>query len=170
MGRQTAKKTVIDGITFPSKLEAARYVTLTGLVEEEVITDLRLQVKFMLQESFAYGDQKIRAMSYTADFVYTYQGKQYVEDTKAQFYQDDVYRLKKKLLLYLLKDTDYFFYEVYDPTIHPNLLGAKKERPTKKKSTSGCKDTTPDGTPGRVSKTPYTRRKRNQRASGPTQN
>jgi len=169
MGKQTAKKIVIDGITFPSKLEAARYVTLTSLVEEEVISDLRLQVKFMLQESFAYKDQKIRAMSYTADFVYTYDGKQYVEDTKAQFYQDDVYRLKKKLLLYLLKDTDYFFYEIYDPTIHPSLLGSKEAGPTKKKSTPGRKSTAPDGTPGGVTKKPHSKRKRKLRASGPTQ-
>lgn len=167
MGRQTAKKVTIDGITFPSKLEAARYVTLTSLVEEEVITDLRLQVKFMLQESFSYKDQKIRAMSYTADFVYTYEGKQYVEDTKSQFYQDDVYRLKKKLLLYLLKDTDYFFYEIYDPTIHPSVLGTKEKRTPKKKSSARRKNTASDGTPGRRT---ISRPRRKARASGPSQN
>lgn len=167
MGRQTAKKTVIDGIVFPSKLEAARYVTLRGLAEDEVIQDLKLQVKFLLQESFMYKGQKIRPMSYTADFVYTYEGKQYVEDTKARFYQDDVYRLKKKLLLHRIKETDYLFYEIYDPTIHPSLLGRKEERTPKKKSAPGRKDTTDNGTDRR---TPSPRgRRRTLRASGPTQ-
>ena len=41
-----------------------------------------------------------RAATYIADFVYTENGKTVVEDVKSPATRTDVYKLKKKLMLY----------------------------------------------------------------------
>lgn len=87
-----AKKTEVDGITFASRKEAARYQELRLLERGGVITDLRLQVPFVLVEKSCYG----RAIKYVADFVYIEDGQMVVEDVKG--YRTDVYKLKKRLL------------------------------------------------------------------------
>ncbi len=67
-----------------------------------VISDLRFQVHFLLQEAFTTKDgKKIRSIEYIADAVYIKNGLTIVEDTKSVITQKkDSYRLKKKLLLY----------------------------------------------------------------------
>lgn len=91
------RKTEIDGITFDSKREASRYCELKILVRNNIIKNLRLQPKYVLQEKYKNGDDKsIRAMHYIADFEYVNElGELTVEDCKGMKTKD--YLLKKKL-------------------------------------------------------------------------
>lgn len=64
-------KTVINGIRFDSKKEANRYLSLMDAVRAGIITDLRLQHDFTLQEAFTSPDrERNRAIRYRADFSY----------------------------------------------------------------------------------------------------
>lgn len=90
-----AKKTTVDGITFDSRREADRYLVLKGMEEDGVIEDLRRQVRYELVPAFDVDDRHYRPVFYTADFVYTEDGKEVVEDVKGM--RTDTYRLKSKL-------------------------------------------------------------------------
>ena len=94
-----AKKTVVDGIPFASKKEAARYQELKLLERAGVINDLVLQPRFLLQEKFEYKGKTEWKIEYVADFKYidTRTGNVVVEDTKG--YKPDVYKIKRKLFL-----------------------------------------------------------------------
>lgn len=66
------KKTVVNGIVFDSQKEARRYETLMDAVREGVISDLRMQQNFTLQEGYTTTEgERIQAIVYQADFVYT---------------------------------------------------------------------------------------------------
>lgn len=86
------KKTEVDGYTFDSKKEAARYVELKYLETEGVITGLTLQPKYHC----TVNNKKV--CTYVADFEYTTTAdmKMHVEDVKG--FKTDVYKLKKKLV------------------------------------------------------------------------
>ena len=89
-----AKRTEVDGIKFASKKEAKRYQELKILQENGVITNLRLQVPFILFEKSEYG----RVIKYIADFVYydLNEHSEIVEDSKG--FRTDVYKLKKRMM------------------------------------------------------------------------
>ena len=93
MGKYKNVKTTIDGITFDSKKESARYAELKLLARSGLIQNLRLQVPYELIPK----QPGERAVKYIADFVYTENGETVVEDVKGV--RTDVYRLKKKLML-----------------------------------------------------------------------
>ena len=104
------KKTVVDGITFDSKKEASRYLELKKLKDAGFIDDLELQVKFVLIPK----QEGERECSYIADFVYKNKqtGETIVEDVKSSpRYKTDVYKIKKKLMLfiYLLAGSPFLF-------------------------------------------------------------
>lgn len=88
-------KTEIDGITFDSKKEAQRYVTLKLLERIGDIEDLVLQPKFLIAESVILDGRKQRARYYIADFQYTdlVTGKTVVEDVKGM--KTAAYRAKR---------------------------------------------------------------------------
>lgn len=93
------KKTVVDGITFDSKKEANRYLELKLAEKAGVISDLKMQVKFVLIPK----QKGERQCSYVADFVYKDEqtGEVVVEDVKSSpKYKTEVYKIKKKLMLY----------------------------------------------------------------------
>lgn len=70
-----------------------------------VISDLRFQVPFVLQDGFIRDGVKLRAIEYVADAVYVENGSTIVEDTKSAITQKkESYRLKKKLFLYRYPD------------------------------------------------------------------
>ena len=94
-----SKKIIIDGIKFDSKKEGNRYLQLKKLEEEGIISDLKLQVPFVLIEPFTLNGKKYRKTEYVADFVYFRDGEQIVEDTKG--YKTELYKIKKKLMAYL---------------------------------------------------------------------
>jgi hypothetical protein len=76
----------IDNIKFMSKREGYRYLELSLLQRHGRISDLKLQVKFILHAG----------IKYIADFVYMENGQLVVEDCKGV--RTAVYRLKKKLM------------------------------------------------------------------------
>ena len=95
-------KTVVDGITFDSKAEAARWVELKQLEKAGVITQLRRQVRYeLLPKGKDSTGQTVRSVAYVADFEYLdgMAGGLVVEDVKGM--RTEVYRLKKKLLFHV---------------------------------------------------------------------
>ncbi len=107
------KKVTYYNIEFDSKKEGARFLQLQTMEEDNQIAELELQPKFILQEGFRDKDGKWhRPITYSADFKYKEGGKVVIEDVKAsKKYKTEVYRIKKKLLLY--KNQDINFREVY---------------------------------------------------------
>lgn len=105
------RKVTIDGITFDSKKEAYRYKELKLLQKAGEISDLRLQVKYVLIPSqyepcvieypgkVKKGKLIERECSYIADFVYCEGDETVVEDTKGMKTKD--YIIKRKLMLYV---------------------------------------------------------------------
>ncbi len=88
------KTTTSDGITHDSIREANRWCELKLLERAGKISDLQRQVKFELLPK----QDGERAVYYIADFVYTEDGKQVVEDAKG--FRTKEYKLKKRMLLY----------------------------------------------------------------------
>ena len=87
-----AQPTVVDGLRFDSKREAARWRELLILERAGVIKGLRRQVPFVLIDKSEYG----RAVIYYADFTYMENGQEVVEDVKGV--KTDVYKIKKRLM------------------------------------------------------------------------
>lgn len=86
-----AKKTVVDGIKFDSKKEAARYSELKILERAGAVKYLKLQPKF----HFHHNDVKI--CTYIADFSYVdHNGNRITEDVKGV--KTAIYKLKKKMM------------------------------------------------------------------------
>lgn len=101
MTKYRNKKT--DG--FDSKKEAARFQELRLLQRAGEITDLECQPKYELQPAFTRMGEKHRAITYTADFRYIdKEGIEIVEDVKSPVTMTQVYRIKKKLLLFKFED------------------------------------------------------------------
>lgn len=101
-----------NGEKFDSKKELARYNELVMMEKAGLISGLRRQVRYVLLHSI-YEDVPVqlkrkvsikkkllfRETAYIADFVYEQDGQEVVEDVKASaFFQDPVYKLKKKLM------------------------------------------------------------------------
>lgn len=88
-----AVKTEVDGIMFDSKREASRYQELRLLEQAGEITNLRLQVPYILFPKNKHG----RALKYIADFTYNDgNGQLIVEDAKGV--KTPVYRLKRRMM------------------------------------------------------------------------
>lgn len=91
------KKVYYDGHWFDSQKEKSWYIKFKLMEQSEVITDLKLQVKYELIKTFKLEDKTYRSTNYTADFTYkTKDGKLHVIDVKGM--RTDVYKLKKKLM------------------------------------------------------------------------
>lgn len=106
MSKYNSRKAVVNGISFDSQKEAARYRALMILVEAEQIKDLKLQPEFTLQEAFKTPEgEAVRAVRYRADFSYLRpvregvdtRWERVVEDVKG--YKTKEYEIKRKLLL-----------------------------------------------------------------------
>lgn len=106
-----AKKITIGGRTFDSKKEARRAETLAMQEQFGIIHGLEFQKSFELQAAYTNNKgEKIRAITYKADFVYTMQGRRIVEDVKgSKKTLTDVYKIKRKLFEY--KYPEYYFVE-----------------------------------------------------------
>lgn len=87
-------RTVVDGIEFASKREAARYGELRLLERAAQIKDLRIQPRFPLSV------EGKKVCTYVADFAYRTAalGVEIVEDVKSPITRKHpVYRIKAKL-------------------------------------------------------------------------
>lgn len=110
MSKYNNRKTEIDGITFDSAKEAARYCELKLLQNTGLIFNLELQPFFELQPAFRTPDgKKERAITYRADFLYwDVERRCYiVEDVKGA--RTEVYKIKRKMMLH--KYPQYTFLE-----------------------------------------------------------
>lgn len=86
-------------IRFDSQKEARRYDELMVMLRAEIITDLRLQPQFTLQESYlTERGERIRAIRYTADFSYRFGGKLVVEDVKSGPTRTKEYLRNRKMM------------------------------------------------------------------------
>lgn len=114
MSKYHSKKITVDGETFDSKKEYRRYRELLLMEKAGLISDLQRQVKFLLiptqYEHFPrYGKngkeltpgKRVveKECAYYADFVYTENGRDVVEDTKGV--RTPEYIIKRKLMLHI---------------------------------------------------------------------
>ena len=100
-GKYNATKVVIDGVRYDSKKEGRRACELRMLEKAGVISGLKFQVPFLLQDGFRYNGKAERAIKYVADATYTENGKHIVEDTKSPGTRlNRVYQMKRKMLLF----------------------------------------------------------------------
>lgn len=103
--KNTLKRTY-DGIVFDSVLEMKFYrdVVLPKLESGE-IQGYELQRPYILIEGFVHNGKKINPITYVADFVLKYDGREEVIDTKGM--PDSVAILKRKLFYWKFPDVDY---------------------------------------------------------------
>ena len=93
------KKVIIDGIKFDSQKEGQYYLKLKMLEKAGKIRDLRLQVPFVVLETFKVDDRTYRKTKYIADFTYfDDKDKLHVVDVKG--FRTKEYELKKKLMVW----------------------------------------------------------------------
>jgi hypothetical protein len=95
MSKYNAIKTMVDGVKFDSRKEAARYQELKLAERAGEIKQLELQPVFNL---IVKTGKSVGV--YRADFRYydTREGKWIVEDVKAPITRTPVYRLKKRIV------------------------------------------------------------------------
>lgn len=87
------------GIRFDGRKEARRYDELMVMLRAGIISDLRLQPQFTLQESYiTETGERIRAVRYTADFSYRFGGKLVVEDVKSKPTRTKEYLRNRKFM------------------------------------------------------------------------
>ena len=70
MNKYRNKKVIVDGEEFDSKKEGNRYKELRLLERAGEISNLELQPKFLLQDSFKKNGKAYRKIEYIADFLY----------------------------------------------------------------------------------------------------
>jgi hypothetical protein len=90
------KITELDGIKFHSAKEAKRYSELKLYEKSNLISDLKLQVKYELIPKLTINGKTERSISYVADFVYLEDGNVIVEDVKGM--QTDIFKIKYRLM------------------------------------------------------------------------
>lgn len=89
-------KVIVDDIIFDSIKEANFYLELKIRVKAKDIKSFELQPKFLLQDSFVKNGEKIRKITYIADFlIYHINGEKTVVDVKG--YETQAFKLKRKL-------------------------------------------------------------------------
>jgi hypothetical protein len=72
MTKYHSKQTIVNGIKFPSILEADRYQQLLLLLRAGEIANLKLQVEFVINQAYTDAEtgERMRSVVYVADFVY----------------------------------------------------------------------------------------------------
>ena len=98
MSKYKNKKVQIDMFVFDSIAESKRYKQLALLAITGKIKNLKLQPRFLLQESFIKNGKSYRKVEYVADFMYEEDRKIIVEDVKGK--ETEVFKLKHKLFEY----------------------------------------------------------------------
>lgn len=83
-------KVIYDSIKFDSQGEANRYIVLKQREKQAIISDLKLQPQFELNEGGTF------SFKYRADFSYWENGELIIEDFKGM--QTAVFKKKKKLM------------------------------------------------------------------------
>jgi hypothetical protein len=97
-----AKRTELDGITFPSLKEAGRYAELVMLEQAGAISHLEVDAHTAIRYPLVVNGFKV--CDYRPDFRYRERGQVVCEDTKG--FQTPVFQLKAKLFRALYTDTE----------------------------------------------------------------
>ena len=107
-----ARKTTVYGRTFDSKREADYYLELLARKQAGEIVRIGFQPSYTLLAGFKDNTgKKQKPITYTADFFVTYaDGRHEVIEVKGVRTRD--YLLRKKLFLYMMRETDIIFREV----------------------------------------------------------
>jgi len=93
--KYNAQKVKIDGIIFASRHEANRYCELMILLRAGIIINLKMQVRYILEEGRRLKNgKKLRAREYVSDFEYDEADLHIIEDAKG--YQTREYKRKIK--------------------------------------------------------------------------
>lgn len=104
-----AKKIIVDGIIFHSKMEADFYLELKHQKQLGNIVDFELQPKYELQPKFTKMGKNIRKIEYIADFLVTHivdgVERQTVVDVKG-FSKDSTFLIKKKMFDYCYQNIE----------------------------------------------------------------
>ena len=97
------RKVERGGVRYDSAKEAKRAFDLELKQRAGEVSELKRQVKFILQESFKIPSKKtkqgfetIKEIAYIADFTYFMGGQFYIEDVKG--YKTPEYKIKAKML------------------------------------------------------------------------
>lgn len=97
------EKVVAKGVKYDSRKEAKRAFDLELKQRKGEVSELKRQVKFVLQENFKIPSKKtkqgfetIKEIAYIADFTYFMGGQFYIEDVKG--YKTPEYKIKAKML------------------------------------------------------------------------
>jgi hypothetical protein len=124
------KKTVIDGITFDSELEASIYQHLKGIPAIKIIKDHHT---FNLQEGFEWFDfkhnktAKIRPMEYTPDLILEIPGHPKKVALEVKGFERSDYVLRKKLFINKYRQ-EYDFIQIDNITECEEVFGRYREQ------------------------------------------
>lgn len=123
--------TKVEERWFQSDAEAQRYKELELLALLGDITDLRLQPRFELLPEFKRNGEKIRRVTYTADFAYTRtdDGQHVIEDVKG--YRTQAFNIKWKWVQYLHPELEFVLVParfannalLTSPPVHSQIIG-----------------------------------------------
>ena len=99
----------IGNYTFQSAAEAQRYTELCLLLKADLISDLVVHPRYILQEAFNRVENgkmiRERAISYVADFAYIENGVKVVEDVKG--FETQAFRLKATIFRRIYPQFDF---------------------------------------------------------------
>lgn len=102
-----AKRVKDDGKTFDSQAEYRHWLVLRARKEAGEITDLIHQCKIILLEGFTYQGQKVKQISYTADFVFMENGICHIQDLKSVITaKTESFRIRWRLLQWMYRERD----------------------------------------------------------------
>lgn len=111
--KYNSKKTFYDGVEYDSKKEAD-YAAKLDLLRKatdphERVVRVERQVAFILQDKFTDATgKKHLPIKYFCDFLVNYaDGRQEIVDVKSFGTMTDVYKIKKKLLLFKYRDISF---------------------------------------------------------------
>lgn len=97
-----AHAVVVDGHKFPSRHEADRYCELKLLLRAGEIANLKMQVRYILEEGRRLKDGKrLRERSYISDFEYDENGIHFIEDAKGMRTREYRRKIKEFIDLYV---------------------------------------------------------------------
>jgi hypothetical protein len=107
---QVSKKedrTSTNNIVFDSKQELERYQELLLLQQAGQISGLELQKSFVLVPDFLSKGEKVRGVTYRADFYYLEHDTPIIEELKVKATRTKDYIIKSKLMRWMYPEIDF---------------------------------------------------------------
>ena len=104
--KYNAHKVHVDGMTFDSKGEYRRWLTLVAMRDANLIQNLQRQVTYVLQDAFVdNAGVRHHSIKYTADHIYQEDGITVIEDYKSKITaKGEAFRIRWRMLCEKFKD------------------------------------------------------------------